>query len=203
MTAHPSLPGDLADSAELRDLPHAWEISRAVDIYSSSYLGLSLDTIVDPEGAEHERAVVKPNGAVGVVALDDQDRILLVEQYRHPVRHRMLEIPAGTLDVDGEGSLDTAVRELAEEADLRADEWEPLLTLYSTPGYSTELRQIYCATDLHAVPEAERTPRLAEEADMRQWWVPFDDAIEAIYQGRISDSLTVSAILAVQVQRGR
>lgn len=202
MTDHPRLPGRLADGT-IGDSEQSWVVSRSEAKYDSPYVSLRIDTIVDPDGAEHARAVIRPNGAVGVLALDDEDRLLLVEQYRHPVGRRLLEIPAGTLDVDGEGALDAAVRELAEEADLVADEWEPLLGLLATPGYSTERWQVYRASDLHAVADADRTTREAEEADMVQWWLPFDQAVDAVLAGRITDSMTVAAILAAQVQRTR
>jgi 8-oxo-dGTP pyrophosphatase MutT (NUDIX family) len=202
MTAHPELPGRLADAA-VGDSDHSWTVSRTEPKFDSPYVSLRIDTIVDRDGAEHGRAVVQPNGAVGVLAIDEQDRLLLVEQYRHPVGRRLLEIPAGTLDVAGEGALDAAVRELAEEADLVATDWDPLLALLATPGYSTEHWEIFRATGLRPVPEADRTEREAEEADMVQWWLPFDEAVDAVLAGRISDSMTVSAILAAQVLRTR
>src|SRR5829696_1950988 len=137
MTAHPRLPGELADGDSLTDSPHAWPVSSSDVKYESPYVSLRVDTIVDPDGGEHARAVVQPNGAIGVLAIDEYDRILLVEQYRHPVGRRLLELPAGTLDVPGEAPLEAAVRELAEEADVVAEHWESILHLVATPGYST------------------------------------------------------------------
>ena len=203
MTEHPLLPGRLASAVELADSAHAWPVSKSEPKYQSPYVSLSIDTIVDPAGDEHPRAVVRPNGAVGVLAVDADDRLLLVEQYRHPVGRRMLEIPAGTLDVDGESPLDAAVRELAEETDIVAGRWEQVLDLFATPGYSTERWQVFSASELSAVPAAERTTRVAEEADMIQWWLPFDQAVAAVLEGRFTDSMTVSAILAAQVIRSR
>jgi ADP-ribose pyrophosphatase len=200
MTPHPHLPGHLAGSI-LSDAEASWPVSSSEMKYESPYVSLGIDTIVDPDGAEHARAVVKPNDAIGIVALDEDDRLLLVEQYRHPVRRRLLEIPAGTLDVPGESALDASIRELAEEADLVAGHWEPQIRLVATPGYSTESWQVFTATDLSAVPESDRTRREAEEADMLQWWMPFDQAVEAVLAGRFSDALTVAAILAAQVLR--
>lgn len=202
MTDHPHLPGRLVGSV-ISDADAAWPVSSSETKYESAYVSLSIDTIIDPGGAEHQRAVVSPNGAIGVLALDAEDRLLLVEQYRHPVRRRLFEIPAGTLDVPGESPLDAAKRELAEEADLVAGHWEPQIKLLATPGYSTEAWQVFTATDLSPVPEADRTAREAEEADMAQWWLPFNEAVDAVLAGRISDSLTVAAILAAQVLRSR
>lgn len=202
MTRHPALPGRLA-GADLQDTDQTWTVAQTSSKFESPYVSLRIDTIVDPAGDQHARAVVQPRGAVGVLALDHDDRVLLVEQYRHPVGKRLLEIPAGTLDVDGEAPLDAAVRELAEEADIVAAEWSSVLELLATPGYSSEGWQVFAATDLSPVPEDHRTIREAEEADMVQWWMPFDQAVDAVLAGRITDSMTVAAILAVQVQRGR
>jgi ADP-ribose pyrophosphatase len=203
MTDHPSLPGRLGDGTSLRDVAAAWQVSESETLYTSAYLNLSVDSIVDAHGAQHPRTVVQPHGAVGIVAIDDDDRVLLVEQYRHPVRRRLLEIPAGILDVAGESAAEAAARELAEEADLRAEHWESMLSLFATPGYSTESWQVFRAGGLHPVPKADRTKREAEEADIIQWWIPFRDAVAAILDGRIRDAMTVSAILATHVQRDR
>jgi 8-oxo-dGTP pyrophosphatase MutT (NUDIX family) len=203
MTAHPRLPGELADAATLRESEQSWPVSTSDVKYDSAYLSVRVDTIVDPAGGEHPRAVVQPHGAIGILAIDEDDRILLVEQYRHPVGRRLLELPAGTLDVQGEGTTVAAARELAEEADVVAEHWESILHLLATPGYSTERWEVFRATGLSPVPEADRTPREAEEADMAQWWLPFDDAVEAVLAGHITDSLTVAGILAAQVLRSR
>jgi len=202
-SSHPDLPGRLADPATLADSPHAWPVSTSTPGFSTAYLRVDVDTIVDPAAGEHERVVVQPHGAVGVLAIDDADRVLLVEQYRHAVRHRMLEIPAGILDVVGEDPLATAIRELAEEADLTADDWAQELGMFATPGYSSERLTVFRAVGLHPVPQADRTDRVAEEGDMHQWWVPFDAAVDAVLEGRISDSKTVAALLAEQVRRSR
>lgn len=201
-TQHPSLPGLLAD-AGVADTDRSWPVARSESIYDSPYISLRSDTIVDPSGDEHVRAVVQPNGAVAVVTLDEDDRVLLVEQYRHATGRRLLELPAGTLDVEGEAPLEAAKRELAEEADVVAGSWAPLLQLAMTPGHSTERIEVFVATGLSAVADADRTVREAEEADMTQWWLPFDQAIDAVLQGRISDAKTVAALLAVQVSRSR
>lgn len=201
MTAplHPRLPGSLADT--IADAPASWPVARVESAFANDYLGVRLDTIVDPAGQEHTRVVVRPHGAVAVLALDEDDRLLLVEQYRHPVGARLVEIPAGTRDVDGEHPAEAAARELAEEADVIAARWQPLLELTATPGYSTERWTAYVAQELTAVPEAERTQREAEEADMHQWWVPFERAVGLVLDGKITDALTAAAILAWSVRR--
>jgi 8-oxo-dGTP pyrophosphatase MutT (NUDIX family) len=200
---HPDLPGQLADSATIADIEDAWPVSMSTAGFSNPYLTVDVDTIVGPDGSEHARVVVQPHGAVGILAIDPDDRVLLVEQYRHPVRHRMLEIPAGTLDVAGEDTLQNAVRELAEEADLAADDWSQELEIVATPGYSSERWTVFRASGLRPVPQEDRTDRHAEEADMNQWWLPLDDAVDAVLDGRISDGMTVAALLAEHVRRTR
>ena len=90
----------------------------------------------DYNGAEIVREYVDHPGAVAILALDDQDRVLLIQQYRHPVRMREWELPAGLLDVDGEHALIGAQRELAEETDVVASEWNVLTEFYTSPGGS-------------------------------------------------------------------
>lgn len=200
MTAHPSLPGVLAGGDELRDRDDAWPVVATEQAYASGYLSVSLDTVRTPTGDDVSRVVVRPHGAVGVLALDDAGRVLLVEQYRHPVRGRLLELPAGTLDVEGEDAVDAARRELHEEADLVADHWERLVAPYATPGYSSERWEVFVATGLRPVPEAERFAREAEEAEIRQLWAPLDDVVAAVLDGRIGDSMTVAGVLAAHAR---
>lgn len=200
MTDHPTLPGRLAP-AGLRDTPHEWPVAVSTPRYASPFLSVRTDAIIDPTGQSHDRVVVQPRGAVGILAVDEEGRILLVEQYRHPVRARLLELPAGTLDVEGEQAQAAAQRELIEEADLTADQWEPLLSIVSTPGYSTEHWTVFRATGLRAVPPADRAERHAEEAEIVQWWMPLNDAVAAVLGGAITDAMTIAGVLAEQVRR--
>jgi ADP-ribose pyrophosphatase len=147
------------------------------------------------------REVLVHTGAVGIVALDEEDRLLLVRQYRHPVRSYLWEPPAGLLDVDGEDPLDTARRELAEEGDLRADEWHVLVDYFNSPGGSTEAFRCYLARDLHPVPEHERHEREGEERDMRTAWVPLDDARDLVLAGRLHNPTAVAGVLAACAAR--
>lgn len=199
---HPSLPGRLA-SPDIADQEASWPVAASQSFYDTPYVALRRDTIVDPSGGEHERAVVQPRSAVGVLALDDDDRLLLVAQYRHAVGHRMVELPAGVIDVEGEDALTTAARELAEEADIRAEHWEPHLVVRSSPGYTTESLTVFRATGLSPIPQDERTQRHAEEADMGQWWLPFDAAVGAVLDGRITNGAAIGSILAEHARRTR
>lgn len=198
--SHPRLPGRIPPPG-LGDSPAQWPVATSTLRYESPYLTLRTDGIIDPTGEVHDRAVVEHQGAVGVLAIDEDDRVLLVEQYRHAMGARLLELPAGILDVDGESAQTAAERELIEEGDITAAVWEELFGLAATPGYSTERWVLFRASELSPVPEAERAERHAEEADLEQWWMPLDDAVAAVFAGRISDSFTIAGILAEAVRR--
>ena len=203
MTSHPRLPGLLLGDEELRDTEQCWDVADRKLVYDTPFIGLSVDEVVGPDGASFSRAVVQHHGAVGILVLDEDDRVLVLDQYRHPVGRRLIELPAGILDIEGEPAIDAAKRELREEADLEATTWRSLLRMYASPGCSTEHWEVFLAEGPTPTPHALREPRTAEEADMRQLWVPLADLIEAALDGRIGDSMTVSAVLAVHALRGR
>lgn len=159
--------------------------------------------VVDLGPTQVLREYVDHPGAVAIIAVDDQDRVLLVSQYRHPVRSELWEPPAGLLDVAGEPAVVAAARELAEEADLRADTWHVLVDFYTTPGGSSERIEVFLARDLHEVPEEERHVRLDEEADMVPVWVPLDDAVDAVLAGRLHSPTAVVGVLAAARARER
>lgn len=140
-------------------------------------------------------------GAVAVLALDDEDRVLLIQQYRHPVRLREWEIPAGLLDVAGEDPLTTAQRELAEEADLVAARWALLADYLSSPGGSNEAIRIFLARGIAASDSVFH--REGEEADMVLAWVPFDEVVDAVRAGRVQNSILQIAVLSAALERGR
>lgn len=166
-----------------------------------------LFTLVEEEfrfGAAEQplrRAYFKHLGAVAVLPVDDRDRVLLIRQYRHPVRMLLWEVPAGLLDVEGEPMLDTAARELREEADLDAKTWHTLVDYYTSPGASDEGIRVYLAQNLSSVPEAELHTRDAEEAEIAPVWVPLDEAVRAVLSGRIHNPSAVVGILALHAVR--
>ncbi|MCC9178143.1 NUDIX domain-containing protein [Arthrobacter sp. zg-Y750] len=141
-------------------------------------------------------------GAVAILAMNDAGQVLLINQYRHPVRMTLWEIPAGLLDVEGEDFQVGAARELAEEADLVAAEWQVLTDLFLSPGSSREALRIYLARGISEVPEAERHIRTHEEAEITVEWVDLDVAVEAALQGRMHSPSAVAAVLAAAVARG-
>ena len=153
------------------------------------------------EGERLVREVVDHPGAVAVLALDEQDRVTLIRQYRHPISSLEWEIPAGLLDVAGEDPLLAAQRELAEEADLVAEHWALLLDYFSSPGGMNEALRVYLARGLHAVPEADRHEREGEEAHLITRSAPLDDVVEAVLAGELHNATLVIAVLAAQRMR--
>jgi len=149
------------------------------------------------------REFVRHPGAVAVIALDADDAVLLLRQYRHPAGAELWEPPAGLLDVPGEDPVEAARRELAEEADLVAGSWWLLAEYLSTPGGSDEALRVYLARDLSPVPDTERHRRVAEEADMEAVWVPLDEAVAAVLAGRVRNPSTVVGVLSAYAARSR
>ncbi|HSS67024.1 MAG TPA: NUDIX hydrolase, partial [Nocardioidaceae bacterium] len=143
------------------------------------------------------RDVMEHPGAAAVVALDDDERVLIVRQYRHAAQRRMVEIPAGLLDVDGESPLEAAKRELREEGLTEAASWRPLFTLTPQPGISTEQVHVFLAeqTSESAAPDGFEPEH--EEASMTREWVPLADVVDAVLAGRVTNALTVAGSLAV------
>jgi 8-oxo-dGTP pyrophosphatase MutT (NUDIX family) len=150
-------------------------------------------------GEKITREYVDHTGAVAVLALDDDGRVLLIKQYRHPVRHREWEIPAGLLDVHGEQPLAAAKRELAEEADLVADQWNVLAEFYTSPGGNDEAIRIYLARGIRAADSA--FDRVDEEADMEVRWVALDEIVEAVLVRRVQNPSLVIGVLSARVAR--
>ena len=190
----------------MSDAPSDQVAARPLSDHSLIHAGKIWDIVsdvVDLGPTQVLREYVDHPGAVAIIAVDDQDRVLLVSQYRHPVRSELWEPPSGLLDVAGEPAVVAAARELAEEADLRADTWHVLVDFYTTPGGSSERIEVFLARDLHEVPEEERHVRLDEEADMVPVWVPLDDAVDAVLAGRLHSPTAVVGVLAAARARER
>ncbi|MFC8502651.1 NUDIX domain-containing protein [Pedococcus sp. NPDC057267] len=167
--------------------------------------GLVWDVVRDRvdlgEAGEVTREYVRHPGAVAVAALDEQGRICLIQQYRHPVRAFEWEVPAGLLDVDGEAPHLAAARELHEEADLTAATWNVLVDYVSSPGGLDEGLRIFLARDLAEVPHAERHDRDGEELGMPVRWVALEDVRDAVLAGRVHNATLAIAALAVLAAR--
>ena len=140
-------------------------------------------------------------GAVAVAAVDDEGRLLLIRQYRHPVAAYMWEIPAGLLDKPGEDLVECARRELAEEAGVTANDWSQLLELALSPGGTSERITIFRATDLTVDPGSRQHTGEAEERELPQLWVTISEAVERCLDGSITNATAVAAILALAARQ--
>jgi ADP-ribose pyrophosphatase len=148
---------------------------------------------------------VDHGGAVVVLALRadrGEPEILVLRQYRHPVGAEDWELPAGLCDVPGEEAVVTAARELAEEADLQADDWEQLLSFTPSPGSLGEVITVFVATGLSVVPETDRHRRTHEEAGMPTAWVSLSDAVAAVLGGQVRNGPLIVAVLALAARPG-
>ncbi len=145
------------------------------------------------------REYVDHTGAVAILALDEHDRVLLIKQYRHPIGLRDWEIPAGLLDIDGESPLIGAQRELAEEADLVADDWRLLSDFFTSPGGSNEVIRVYLARGLR--PTSEAFDRTEEEADLEKRWADLDDVVASVLNRTVGNSILAIAVLTAQASR--
>jgi 8-oxo-dGTP pyrophosphatase MutT (NUDIX family) len=159
------------------------------------------DTVDLGPGGVVRREYVRHPGAVAVLAMDDDGRVALVHQYRHPVRMVLWELPAGLLDVHGEPPLEAARRELMEEADLLAQRWDVLVDWFNSPGGMDEALRVYLARDLSEVPDGERHVREAEEHGMPVRWATLDEARDAILSGRMRNPSAVVGVLAACAAR--
>ena len=159
------------------------------------------DQVSTPDGESMTREYLRHPGAVGIIALDDSERVALVRQYRHPVRHRLIEPPAGLLDVSGENPLLAAQRELAEEAGLAGGSWHVLVDLFTTPGILAETLRIYLARQLVDVDAPDDFIRSGEEAHMDTVWAPLPDLVEAVLAGDLHNPTMVSGVLATWAAR--
>lgn len=150
-------------------------------------------------GSPMTREYMLHTGAVVVAAIDDEERMLLINQYRQPIGTRDWELPAGLLDVDGEDRLAAAQRELAEEADLVASEWNELVAYHPSAGGSDELITVFEARGLAAAPSTHE--RTDEEAEIVTRWVPLDEVIAGITAGRLHNGPLITAALLVHARR--
>lgn len=189
----------MPDLPELADQLVDYPTRDHTTVYRGAVWNVCRETVDLPEAEGLTRDYVDHTGAVGIAALDEDDRILLIQQYRHPVRQRDWEIPAGLLDVDGEDPLAAAKRELGEEADLQAQTWAVLADELSSPGGLSEVLRIYLARDLSEL--TTDFVRDGEEAGLVWRWTPLDEAMAAVRAGRIGNSTAQLAVLHAAAAR--
>jgi 8-oxo-dGTP pyrophosphatase MutT (NUDIX family) len=190
----------MTEAASLEDTLADVEIRSSERVFDGMVWGVRRD-VFDYNGEDIAREYLDHTGAVAVFALDDDDRVLLIKQYRHPVGMREWEIPAGLLDVVDEDPLVAAKRELAEEADIQGTDWAVLSEFYTSPGGSDEAIRIYLVRGLSAAHEV--FDRTHEEADMELRWVPFDDLVDAVLARKLQNPSLVVATLAAFAGRQR
>lgn len=167
-------------------------------VFVGTLIAVRRDRVATPAGRETTREVVEHPGAVAVVPLLPDGRVVLVRQYRHAVGRALLEIPAGTLDRPGESAEAAAARELAEETGYRAGRLTPLASFYTAPGFCTELLTVFLATDL--TPGEQAT--MDDEAIAVEL-VPLDDAPALAARGELADAKTLVGLLTARDARSR
>ena len=165
-------------------------------VFQGKVIGVRVDRVRMPDGAIGAREIVSHPGAVGIVAVDDADRLILVRQYRPAVGEWFDELPAGLLDVHGEPALEAAQRELYEEAAVRAADWQVLLDLHTSPGMTNEVIRIYLARELTDVADGERHAAEGEELELTVRHVPLDDAVAEALAGTLTNAAAVAGVLA-------
>lgn len=193
----------MPDALVLTDEPESWPVHATEDIWrGTTPFAVRRDEVSRPGHEERfGRIVVEHPGAVVVLAVDDEERALVLRQYRHPARLRFVELPAGLLDVPEEDPLVAARRELREEALLEAEEWTPLNTHYPSPGLSAERIDVFLARGLTAHTDTGDFVPEHEEADMTRHWVPVADLVEAVLASRITDGPLALAVLTYSLTR--
>jgi ADP-ribose pyrophosphatase len=183
-------------STVIADTPTSYDVADSELVYRSGrVIDVRRDTVRMPGGQTAQRDVVEHPGAVGIIAVDERGRVLLVQQYRHPVRQMLWEPPAGLLDEPGEDPLDAAKRELFEEAHVRADRWDVLVDAFTSPGMTSEAVRVYLARDVRAA-DGPRHAGEHEEADMPVEWVTLDDAVALVLTGALHNPMAVMGVLA-------
>ncbi|MGB0102387.1 MAG: NUDIX hydrolase [Nocardioides sp.] len=183
----------------LEDLPEQWPVTGSSPVWDGGgWVVRVRDDRVRRPGRHDEdpfsRFVIEHPGASVVLAVDDEDRVLCVWQYRHAVGRRLVQLPAGLCDVEGEDPLDVARRELVEEVGFEADQWSHLASAYSSPGVSAEMAHFFLARGLTEVGRGDFQPE-HEEADMEVGWVPAGELIDAVLDGRVQDGHLAIAVL--------
>ena len=189
-----------ADDSGLRDEARSVEVLQSDVVFDGRVWDIRREEFAYGD-VSLVREFMEHPGAVAVLVIDADDRLLTIQQYRHPIQMRNWELPAGLLDVDGEPPLEAAQRELAEEADLVAASWEPLITLHTSPGGSDEVIHVFRATDVTAAEIVFE--REAEERDIVVRWVPLADAVDAVLAGRVHNGIFLAAVLAEHARRSR
>jgi 8-oxo-dGDP phosphatase len=187
---------------QVSDQPSPRRLLSSQKVYEGRIWDVVSDTFqLNDDGDALVRDYIDHPGAVAVLPMNDAGEVLLIKQYRHPVGMDLWEIPAGLLDVEGEDFVAGAARELAEEADLVAAEWNVLVDFFNSPGSSSEAIRIYLARGLSDVPGHELHVRTDEEAEIELHWIPLENAVASVLEGRLHNPSAVVGILAAAAAR--
>lgn len=183
---------------EFVDSPESWPVVETSDLHRDGWVvALRADRIRppdDPDAEPFRRVVMEHPGAAIILAVDDDDRVVLLRQYRHAGARRFVELPAGLIDHEGEDPLDVARRELAEEVGHEADDWTHLASISPSPGISSEVQHLYLARGLRDVGRGDFEVE-HEEADMEVFWAPWPELLAAVVAGGLGDAPLVAAVL--------
>jgi 8-oxo-dGDP phosphatase len=185
----------------LRDVIGPKPVRSSDVVFSGRIWDVRRDVVDLGDAGEVTREYIDHPGAVAILALDDDGRVALVHQYRHPVGMTLWELPAGLLDVKGEPPVAAAIRELAEEADLRAERWDTLIDWANSPGGTSEALRCFLARDLSDVPDDDRHVREEEEHSMQLAWFPLEQIRDAILAGHLHNPSLVVGVLAACAAR--
>jgi 8-oxo-dGDP phosphatase len=177
---------------------HIFEVRSSEYVYDGSIISLRVDEVAMPGGRTAKREVVEHYGAVAILALDEDDHVTLIHQYRHPIGRRNWELPAGLIDRLGEDPVETARRELIEEVGLVAADWSVLVDVAASPGFTDEVVRVYLATGLTTV---ERQAEGDEEADLVARRFPLGEAVRMALAGEIVNAAAVGGLLAAHAVR--
>ncbi|WP_344529995.1 NUDIX hydrolase [Streptomyces albiaxialis] len=183
-------------ATRITDVPEQWEVTASATPFQGNKTGVRTDDVVMPDGTVARRDYQTHPGSVAILALDDQDRVLVLSQYRHPVREKLWEIPAGLLDIPGENPLHAAQRELYEEAHVKAEDWRVLVDVYTTPGGSDEAVRIFLAQQLSEA-DGERFEVSEEESVMELARVPLEELVRGALAGELHNNCLVVGALAL------
>lgn len=193
------------DSESLADRPASWPVTRSRDLHRDGWIvALREDVVTRPGHPKDEfvRISLEHPGAVVILAVDDQERVLCLRQYRHTTQREFVELPAGLKDAAGEPAVVTAQRELREEAELAATSWRLLLSTFASAGISEEQHDIFLARGLTPASRGDFEMH-AEEAEMEAFWAPMSELMEAVLDGRVQQGPLAQAVLAYDVLNRR
>lgn len=181
----------------IKDTSESWETLSTRRPFEGAKTAVNSDMVRMPDGSTVRRDYQVHPGSVCVLALDEAGRVLVLSQYRHPVRRRLWELPAGLLDVPGEDPRLGAERELYEEAHVKAEDWRVLVDFYASPGGSDEAIRIFLARGVSDAEGERYAESGSEEADMELAWIPLADLVRGVLAGELGNPGLVVGVLAV------